>query len=277
MRKIIYDVNKRKKAFSIIVNKRKQSFYLTNKNYQTFFHYLRKGVLVDFVSTNKYKIVNNEKLYQVNYFNQIISLNPYYVHYDLYSLREEMKNVISNYKSFLFIDFEMTMPGYYNKNFRPEIIQMGYMLTSGKVKKSNSYYILPEETKKLSNRTKKFLKLDEELFYKKAKPFTTFYKELRSIIKKYNPKIVIWGKNDISALDHAYNIHNLKPLTHDDSFIDLLKLHKDYFNLKDDLGLFSAHKNYYDEQLVQTHDAEDDAFITKKVFDGFLKHLNKNH
>lgn len=273
MKKIIYDVNRRKKAFYIIINNQKQGFYLTNKIYQTFFDYLQKGVLVDFEVTENSKIIGNEKLFQVNYFKQIISLNPYYVHYDLYLLREEMKNVILNYKNFLFIDFEMTMPGYYNKNFRPEIIQMGYMLTTnGKVKK-NSYYILPEETKKLSNRTKRFLKLDEDLFYKEAKHFTVFYKELQDLIKKYNPKIVIWGKNDKTALDHAYNIHNLKPLTDDDSFMDLLKLHKDYFNLKDDLGLFSAHKNYYDENIIQTHDAKDDAFITKRVFEGFLKHI----
>ena len=66
--------------------------------------------------------------YQVAHFNQIIRLNPYQVHYDLFRLRNEMKDLLIQNRYYLFIDFEMTMPGYRDQIFRPEIIQVGYVL-----------------------------------------------------------------------------------------------------------------------------------------------------
>ena len=92
-------------------------------------------------------------------------------------------------------------------------------------------------------------------------------------LKKYNPKLVVWGKNDLSALNDSYVLHDKDKLTSDENFIDLLKLHKDYFNLKDDLGLFKAYKTYYDVAFSQAHDAKDDALVTKYVFDAFLEYM----
>lgn len=272
MRKIIHKIDSDLKVFYIIHEGQRLGFYLSNKLYKTFFNYLKPGVLVDFEITDKQKKIGHFHFYQIAFFNQIISLNPHQVHYDLFFLREEMKKVLKSNKYFLFIDFEMTMPGYNPLNFKPEIIQVGYVLAKAKqdIMIKNGYYVLPEEMKVLSKRTKRFLNLDEDLFFSQAKPFMTFYEELKDIMHTYKPKLVVWGKNDRSALNDAYQIHHVKPLTKDDHFIDLLKLHKDYYNLKDDLGLFKAYKTYYDVPLDQAHDAMDDALITKYVFDAFV-------
>ena len=118
------------------------------------------------------------------------------------------------------------------------------------------------------------MKLDINIYNQTKIPFIDFYNQLKDIITKYNAKIVVWGKNDIQALNYGYKIYKLKPLTNDYDFVDLLKLHKDYFNLRNDLGLFKAYETYYDETIKQTHDAKDDAKITKKVFDAFLEYSN---
>lgn len=275
MRKIIWSIDKNHKVFYLIISGRKIGFYLSNRLSKTFFGYLKKGVLVDFEISTKMKKIGKFSFYQVAHFNQIISLNPFYVHYDLTRLRNEMKEVLASNKNYLFIDFEMTMPGYHDHHFYPEIIQVGYVLAEakGRIIHEDGYYILPKERTTLSRRTKKFLNLDEEKFFNEALPYEHFYKSLSKLIKKYKPKFVVWGKNDLSAMNDSYTLHDKKKLTNDQQFIDLLKLHKDYYNLRDDLGLFKAYKTYYNVNFDQAHDAKDDALVTKYVFDAFLDYM----
>lgn len=276
MRKIIHSIDPKLKVFYMIFNGRKLGFYMTNRLSKTFFPFLGQGVLVDFEITERVKKIGNMKYYQVAHFNQIISLRPYIVHYDLYKLREDMRTVLSSNKYYLFIDFEMTMPGYRDRDsFHSEIIQVGYVLAEAKgdILLQDGYYILPKERKTLSRRTKRFLKLEEETFFNEATEYQTFYDKLQKIISEYHPKLVCWGKNDVTALNDSYQFHNKKKLTNDQDFIDLLKLHKDYYNLKDDLGLFKAYKTYYQVDYEQTHNAADDALVTKYVFDAFLDYM----
>ncbi len=275
MKKIIWSIDKNLKVFYLIISGRKVGFYLSNRLYKTFFMYLKKGVLVDFEVSHKKKKIGVFSYYQVAHFNQIISLNPFYVHYDLTKMRKEMKEVIASNKNYLFIDFEMTMPGYHDHYFFTEIIQVGYVLAEakGRIIHQDGYYILPKEKMTLSRRTKKFLNLDEEKFFKEALPYEHFYKKLEKLIKKYQPKFVVWGKNDLTAMNDSYVLHEKKKLTEDSQFIDLLKLHKDYYNLRDDLGLFKAYKTYYNVEFDQAHDAKDDALVTKFVFDAFLDNM----
>jgi len=275
MKKIIWSINFDLKVFFVILEGRKVGFYLSNRLAKTFFIYLRKGVLVDFEIAPKMKKIGKLSYYQVAHFNQIISLKPYYVHYDLSSLRLGMRDVLANYQYFLFIDFEMTMPGFHDVGFRPEIIQVGYVLAEarGPILVEDGYYVLPKDRMTLSKRTKKFLNLDEEQFFSHAVPYFNFYNKLKKIIIQYHPKLVVWGKNDLTALNDSYLIHEEQKLTEDTDFIDLLKLHKDYYNLKDDLGLFKAYKTYYEVEFDQAHDAKDDALVTKYVFDAFLDYM----
>ena len=114
---------------------------------------------------------------------------------------------------------------------------------------------------------------DELAFYESAIHYDDFYDKLAFIVNTYHPKFIVWGKNDISALHDSYRLHQKKPLTVATDFIDLLKLHKDYYNLKDDLGLFKAYQTYYKIDETQAHDALDDALITKQVFDAFIDYM----
>ncbi|HBG32420.1 MAG: hypothetical protein A2084_01230 [Tenericutes bacterium GWC2_39_45] len=275
MKKIIWSIDFELKVFFVILEGRKIGFYLSNRLAKTFFVYLRKGVLVDFEIAPKKKKIGKFSYYQVAHFNRIISLRPYNVHYDLSSLRHDMRDVLSHYQYFLFIDFEMTMPGFHDVGFRPEIIQVGYVLAEAKgpILIEDGYYVLPKDRMTLSKRTKKFLNLDEEQFFSHAVPYFNFYGKLKKIINQYHPKLVVWGKNDLTALNDSYLIHEEQKLTEDTDFIDLLKLHKDYYNLKDDLGLFKAYKTYYEVEFDQAHDAKDDALVTKYVFDAFLDYM----
>ena len=275
MRRIIDSIDAESNIFYVIIEGRKIGFYLTKRLAKTFFHYLDHGMIVDFEITSKRKKIDHHWLYQVAYFNKIESVNPKHVFYDLNLLRKEMKHVLDTYDYYLFIDFEMTMPGYHQKKFMPEIIQAGYVLSKpqSKIQVKDGYYIKPKLADKLSKRTIKFLKIEEEMFNKKAVDYRVFYRKLKNIMKRYRPKLVVWGKNDISALNDSYQIHGRAPLTTNNDFIDLLKLHKDYYNLKDDLGLFNAYKTYYESNDLQKHDAYDDALVTKHVFDAFIEYM----
>ena len=99
MKKLIHDIDQSLSVFYLIFDGRKVGFYLTNKLSKTFFDYLEKGVMVDFEITPKMKTIRKRKFFQVAYFNQIISLNPYRVHYDLYKLRHDMSEVLSQIKN----------------------------------------------------------------------------------------------------------------------------------------------------------------------------------
>ncbi|CCV64265.1 conserved hypothetical protein [Alteracholeplasma palmae J233] len=272
----ITEVDYTNKVFYCIVNGKKEMFYLPNRLSKVFMEHLEEGMFASFTVLEKRKKHLNQYAYQISYFTQIVSYHPRKrVLYDLENLRSQMRQVVKQYSHFLFIDFEMTMPHYHQKEFKPELIQTGYVLTdaAGNTILEDGYYILPVEKESINKRTKKFLQLDEDLFFEKAVPYANFYEKLKKIIKDYRPQLVVWGKNDITALQESYDLHKVKRITNDKSFIDLLKLHKDYFNLKDDIGLFKAYKLYYDKNEFQVHDAKVDASVTKYVFDAFLKQM----
>lgn len=281
MRHIIYDIDKKNNLFYIILGSKKQAFYLTKSLSKTFADYIKPGYLVDFEIVNKTKRFGQTKALQVNHFKEIRSLNPKYTYYNLMDLKERMSQVVKKYDYYLFVDFEMTMPGYKKGPFKTEIIQFGAYLVNKKrdVLLIKDYYIEPIDSNGINKRTKKFLKIDEVEFFQTAKKYRYFYDDLKEVLDKYNPIIVTWGKNDRMVLTESYKMHNLKPLTRNRQFIDLLQLHKDYFNLRSDLGLFNAHKQYYPNQYLeeQAHDAKDDALILTEVFFGFVEVMDQEN
>lgn len=277
MKYIIKNVDYRENVFKVEMDGRKTAFYLTNRLAKIFMPYLDKGVLVDFEIFDHTKKIGNYVAHQVSHFNLIEILSSGKIIYDHSKLKNDMAEFLEEKPYYLFIDLEMTMPQYRQKKFVPEIIQYGFVLKEhrGKTIAEDSSYIFPIKQIPLSKRTIKFLKLDEEAFNQTAQPYTYFYEALADIIKKYNPKLVVWGKNDIVAMDLSYGLHNKVPLTKADDFVDLLKLHKDYFNLRNDLGLFKAYQTYYKEKPKQLHCAKDDAIVTKDVFEAFITYMSE--
>lgn len=176
----------------------------------------------------------------------------------------------------MFLDLEMTMQSFDSpKDFKSEIIQAGYLITDkfGNDLERKNYYIKPTLFPKLNKRTLKFLSLNEE-DVNNGVSFNEFYNIFKDTLNKYNnPSIIVWGKNDILALKACYEINELEPLK--PNYINLLQVHKNYFNLKNDLGLFDAYKKYTGEDLNQEHDALVDAFMTKNVFFEFKKEASR--
>lgn len=273
---MIKEIDYNNNAFSAVVGNKLMYFYLTNRLSKIFMPHINESCIVDFVITRRVKKIGQKKYHQIKHFNYIEDYKRNFVLYDHEKLKSDMITFLENQKNFLFLDLEMTMPNYNQRKFIPEIIQYGYYLVNsdGKILETGSDYLKTKLTKKLNKHTVRFLNLDVGNYNKNKKDFIEFYNKIKNLMNQYDLKIVVWGKNDIQAIDYAYKIYNLEPITNSNNFIDLLKLHKDYFNLSNDLGLFKAYETYYNKSIHQHHDAKDDAKITKKVFDAFIMYSN---
>jgi sporulation inhibitor KapD len=175
----------------------------------------------------------------------------------------------------MFLDLEMSMHPYkVDKDFKQEIIQASYYLMDEKNNVIEVYdqLIKPTRHKKLTKRTLKFLKITQEDI-ENGIDFKEFYDHYKHVIQKYNPAVIVWGRNDFLALKECYKINNL-PNIKDARYVNLLKLHKNYFHLKNDLGLFNAFSLYEAPLENQAHNALEDAFVTSKIFFGFQAVLN---
>lgn len=261
-------------------NKNKiEYFYLQNGLLKKFQRYLGPHTFVEFDYNETKDKCANVLAYKINFFIRIFKKVGFRVEvfYDLSIIRSGVKDLLSNLDNIMFLDLEMTMQSFDSpKDFKSEIIQAGYLITDNKGNdlERKNYYIKPTLFPKLNKRTIKFLSIDDEIINNEGISFNDFYNEFRDTLIKYNnPSIIVWGKNDILALKSCYEINNLTPLN--PNFINLLQVHKNYFNLKNDLGLFNAYKNYTGKDLDQEHDALVDAFMTKNVFFEFKKEANK--
>ncbi len=260
-------------------NKNKiEYYYMQNGLIKKFQRYLSNKVFIEFECSNDSQIVNHVSARKINFFIKIFKNTPHnrQIYYDLSVIRSGVKDLLSNQENIIFLDLEMTMQSFDSpKDFKSEVIQAGFLITDkfGNDLERKNYYIKPTLFPKLNKRTLKFLSLNEEDI-ENGITFTEFYNEFKEILIKYNnPSIVVWGKNDILALKICYEINNLEALT--PNFINLLQVHKNYYNLKNDLGLFDAYKQYTGENLNQEHDALEDAFMTKNVFFEFKKETVK--
>ncbi|MBU1020659.1 MAG: hypothetical protein KJ847_05540, partial [Firmicutes bacterium] len=125
----------------------------------------------------------------------------------------------------------------------------------------------------LTKRTLKFLKITQEEI-DNGIDYIDFYNHFKYLIDEYNPAIIVWGRNDFLALRDSYKINKVPNLHSKTRYINLLKMHKNYYNLRNDLGLFNALKLYTREETVQTHNALEDAIVTYEIFKGFKKVVN---
>ena len=278
MKRVIFSVNEDNNYFGALVDGKIEYYYLTKAQAKKYFAYLAKGHIVSFELYNKRKKIDGRFAWQVAYFSliEVPSYRKNKILYELASIRRQMKDVLEGFEYLLFLDLEMTMPPYFKGPFEAEIIQAGYILrdSNGEILIQDGLFIKPTKYPKISPRTEKFLKLDQT-YYDSALDYMTFYDRLRDIIEVYNPKIIVWGKNDMIALKASYQINQVKPLTADHQFINLLQIHKTYYNLSDDLGLFKAYELYYNHAYNQAHDALDDALVTKYVYDALLLQMKE--
>lgn len=255
-----------------------QHFYLQRSLINHIGKYLAVGRFIQFTISKEPRLYKKHKVYTIDYVIKIMHLRyrKHIVYYDVKNIKSGTKKLINNLGYKMFLDLEMSMHPYkVDKTFKQEIIQVGYLLLNDEddvVEKYNEI-IQPTIHKKLTKRTKRFLEITQEEV-NQGLPFKTFYDHFKHVIEKYDPAVIVWGRNDFLALKDAYKINKLPNIDPKTRYINLLKLHKNYYHLKNDLGLFNALNVYYPHEKEQSHNAYEDAIVTFKIFKGFRDVVN---
>ena len=271
---IIHGVIESKRIIAIKQKKRVRFYYMSKSMFKQFMQYFQSGTYIFMNIKSQERLYRNLIVQNVVAIDKLLAPNKNKptVYYDISIIKSGIKSIINQNRYRLFIDFEMSMPPYSNyQNFVSEIIQVGYILTDelGNKIEEFSSYIKPKLVPEISIRTKKFLHIDQS-DVDGGETYEFLHSNLFIIQKRFNPIVYVWGKNDLLELNKLNRIHKLNNFTKHMQFIDLLNLHKLYYGLKNDLGLFNAYNLYSDEDLtMQKHDALEDALVTKEIFYAF--------
>lgn len=276
---IIHSVDVDNRIISIKKTKKLVFLYFQASLMNLLKRYLYNGNIIDLEYSNETIIKNKVLAYRVNFIYTLCSKNKYQkvLYYDKKTLDKGLKETLNKLDNLMFVDFEMTMPSYsFKGSYISEIIQAGIVLTD---KCFNTIDTLtmkvePVINKELSNRTLKFLNLDREEFKKEARPFEEFYQVFKALLLKYNPTIMVYGKNDILSLERSYIINGVESLKDISRFMNLNKIIRNYYDLRNDPGLFKLYQIYSKNDMFQAHDALADSIVTKEVYKYFLDDVN---
>jgi sporulation inhibitor KapD len=276
----LHDVFEEIRVISVRQNRQIRYFYMPKGMFMTFMQYFSKGIYVFMTVSETVRRYKGVSVHQVENIDKIMypdGQNPR-IFYDISLIKSGIKNLLNADRPKMFIDFEMSMPPFRNyTNFISEIIQCGLVLTDseGREIEKRSTFIRPVLFPVISDRTQKFLHIRQDAI-DSGMTYREFYDLFGDLVRKNRPMIFVWGQNDLIELKKSMSYNNVPDITARLQVIDLLKLHKNYFGLKNDLGLFNAFRLYHTDAPVekQAHDAFEDASVTKDVFDGFKKVCN---
>jgi sporulation inhibitor KapD len=275
----IEKVDEDKRLIAVQQHKRLTYFYMSKGMFRQFMDYFHYGIYVFLTVKKEPRLYKDIRVQNVVSIDKVLSprANRPKIYYDISIIKTEIKKLVNQERYRLFIDFEMSMPPYTRyQNFISEIIQVGFVLTDAygnDIQKYNAF-VKPKLFPRLSKRTLKFLNLSQA-DVDQGTTYPDLHRLLADINDRYQPIIYVWGKNDKSELSKLNRIYKLDNFIHDMQFVDLLSLHKTFFRLKNDLGLFSAYNMYANVDLInQKHDALEDAVVTKDVFYWFKETCN---
>jgi len=276
----ILAIDEEERIIVLLVKHKLRQFYLQRSMFNKIGKYFEESRFIQFVVTEEPRLYRNNKVSNVDHVLKVMEIRhrQNIVYYDLKNIKKGTKNVINSLRVKMFLDLEMSMHPYsVEKSFKQEIIQVGYVLVDSNNNLMEEYIemIKPTIHPKITRRTIKFLKITQEEV-DKGIDYIEFYNHFKEVIEKYNPAIIVWGRNDFLALRESYKYNKVPSLKKKTRYINLLKLHKNYFNLKNDLGLFNALNLYTVREDKQAHNALDDAQVTREIFNGFKKAINYN-
>ena len=283
----IVKVNPQAKLIAIKGFNRLKYFYFQSSQMNIFKRYLYEGVYID-LEYDETKVFKKKGIEAniVDFVHQVYAVSKYKrtYFYDENTINTSLSKFLSSMGNIMFLDLEMTMPsyGYAGKEFQAEIIQAGFLLVDANGDEICRYsnYIRPVIHKTLSRRVQKFLQIDLPTFESKAINYKDFYEEFEEILTLYRPTIVVYGKNDSIILKNSYKINHLPSLQNKTRFVNLCKLIKNFYNLRNDAGLFKLYQIYYNQENLQIHDAFNDSEVTKAVFKAFkddVNHITNNY
>ncbi|MGM9970724.1 MAG: exonuclease domain-containing protein [Anaeroplasma sp.] len=271
------------KIIGICNHKRILFFYFQNSQMSIFKRYLYQGNWIDLEYEEDSKIKKGMfEAFTISYVYRIEALGRFdrIVYYDKTSINNSLSTFLNNLNNIMFLDLEMTMPSYSfkGKAFKTEVIQAGLLVVNKNGDELVRYtnYVKPTIAHSLSRRAEDFLGITSREFFLKAIDYKAFYKDFSDIIKKYSPAIVVFGRNDIIVLNDSYSINGVPSLKNKTRFINLCQLIKNYYDLRNDPGLFKLFKLYYDNNDIQVHDAFNDCEVTHHVFKAFKEDIQNN-
>lgn len=272
---IIHDYYPLQKMISIKSKDQILFFYLSRQTQKVISLAMsHKSVFIDFEYGEKTKIFKSAPAKEITAINTIKfqTSKGLKTLFDINKEKQDLKDLINEKSYKCFLDFEFSMPGFGDFTpFTTEIIQVGLLITNEEDEVVDSYSNYVQPNTPISDRTKKFLEIDQEAF-KDAISYEQFYKDYSEILDVYKPIIYVWGGNDLKTLNSSYKLHKVKPPV--GRYEDLLHHHRVFYELKTDIGLFSALKIYKGLEIDQAHHALTDATATKEVFDGFKRVIN---
>ncbi len=198
----------------------------------------------------------------------------------LHKLKKEVLTQITQLESqdyYAFLDLEFTMSGaeFRGIKFIPEILQFGVIVTNkeGAIVEKFSSYVQPTKYKRLSGLTQDFLKIDNHRL-QHAMTYQQFYDCMKDIKSHYQPLFLVWGVSDAYILQSSYLINEVPPLLEPTQLFDLQRLHRQYFQISQDIGLFNALRAYGMDEGIQIHDAIVDSLVLYRIFFKFKSTLH---
>ena len=280
IRGLIHMIELDNKIIGIKKYKKIEFFYFQNSQMNVFKRYLYVGNWIDLEYDEEKTTRRGPYLaYVISFVNRLEAegLYDHIVYYDKKDITSSLYDFLGSLDNTMFLDLEMTMPPYNfkGKGFRTEVIQAGFIVFDKNGEELMRYrnFIEPMITKTLSKRAEKFLGITNEEFIENQIPYLTFYNDFKEIIEKYNPAIVVYGKNDILVLNDSYLLHNVPSLKDKTRYVNLCQLIKSHYELRNDPGLFKLFQIYYDNEDIQVHDAFNDSEVTAKVFEAFREDI----
>ncbi len=270
---------KSKKRLIIKTDNQIINIFIAKRLVKDFAPYLIAGRFVSICVEDEKTIINDSQGYRLNYFIKIIKNTKYKheVFYDISLVKQGIKDLIDSLDNVMFLDFEMSMVVGRPEKFVTELLQAGLVVANKNMEIVHEYntYIKPTKNK-VNNRTLRFLGIDKETI-NNGLPYKEFHKQFSEILEKYNPTIVVFGKNDIKYLQHSYVVNSAKEVTKRRDFVDLLQIYKNYHNIKNDIALFKLYEQMTNADAGdQHHDAFEDAKVTYHIFKAFREALNKD-
>lgn len=268
----IYKVSVDYKLISIKQKNKLEFFYLPPRFVREFRNFLYSGVFVRFICDTKRFRIKHHSASRIIAFEKIEG-NRYHRKISYFDQNVAKLNIldrIDKYNYRMFMDLELTLQ--HAKDVREEIIQIGAILVNrnNEIIWTYNEFLKPTLIEQISKRTLKFLNISRDSI-DNGISYRTFYEEIRVILLRYQPCIIIWGESDKNALINSYNINNVAPIFRDEDFINMQEVLKRYFNFNYELGLFTCAKLLNIECGTQKHDAYEDAYITKEIFTRFYK------
>ncbi len=273
----IHNLMKKDRCISIVIDNHLSFFHLSHRYMKDFKNYLSKKPYVFLDVNNNSQIINGYRCHEVEHFIKIIlpKRKKSDIFYDLNLIQQGVKSIINRPQNRLFIDLEFSLisPLTYGVS---EIVQYGFVLEdeNGKIILEDASLVKPTLKASLNVKTLLFLSkgLDD---FKHACNYIEFYQLLESIINKYDPKIIAWGRNDILAMENSFKLNHLLPLDVRNRYMNLMQVVKNYYNYKQEMGLFATYSEFTHRPIdEQMHDALEDAMIAREIFHLFKSKIN---